>query len=273
LREISVPSTLSEKLGQFVVDHSASTLSTTTTTTPGYSDFDEYGFNGSTDGSYTLPCNPGVPPLSNTPSYSGANYSYSRSTVFDVVESSQGAGGFTPGYFIGTYTVSSGTSVATALSYNDTDVTNYSGLSSYEKVPVTKFNSYDGMLFSPGIYYVLDHPELSVSGTLTPEAVKLLYLQELSPKKVSLDMIYVSVEDPPTDYLRFDYYKADTLPYDYDLSGVTPKANNKAKFIDKNYAVEDGHTFYFVGCWDCGRPAYCREQLLSLGFTEEDLTP
>jgi hypothetical protein len=73
----------------------------------------------------------------------------------------------------------------------------------------------------------------------------------------------------------------------YELQNLTnPKANPKARKIiaqsimdevSSLYSVSSpggAPTFYPLYCtWDWGKPSYCRQQLLALGFTTADLTP
>lgn len=41
----------------------------------------------------------------------------------------------------------------------------------------------------------------------------------------------------------------------------------------RKYALTVGEDDTYIAAWDWGKPAYCRQQLLALGFTEADLSP
>jgi hypothetical protein len=136
-----------------------------------------------------------------------------------------------------------------------------------DKDVLTFFGSYTINLRGAGSFYVLNNPEISVSFGQAPSSIYTQYFSDVNLKPISLGANFVNTSETTIAY-RFDIYQ----DFWYPNAGPTPTAlfPNLASLIP---FPSDPDSFAFRACWDWGLPAYCRQQLISLGFTDEDLSP
>lgn len=136
--------------------------------------------------------------------------------------------------------------------------------------PLIYFGCYNTSIRGPGATYVFLNPEAEVSdipSERTPQQIKAEFFANTSVPSVSLGLNYIDDVS-----FRFDYIKQ----LFYPGSGTLPSSFSKNTFhtflIPDDSSFEEG-SFFISACWDWGRAGYCREQLYSLGFTQEDFTP
>jgi hypothetical protein len=129
-------------------------------------------------------------------------------------------------------------------------------------------------LVTPGIFAAIKH-----AGELIPENSDLsqvlkTYGLESDAPKVTL----VAVDIPPSEekprQVRYDYHPRLLNPTVYYAPDDIKLRINRSQTATVPVAsYVPGLLSQVVSTWDWGNPAYCRQQLLDLGFTPEDLTP
>lgn len=107
-----------------------------------------------------------------------------------------------------------------------------------------------------GVFTDLAFPEADIS-ELTLSQIKDIYFSGVSLPNATL----VLIQNVETGFDRYDVIPYLTLT---EPDPLNPRVNREGK-------VPNTVTTYVT--WDWGKPSYCRQQLLALGFTTEDLTP
>ena len=130
------------------------------------------------------------------------------------------------------------------------------------------FGSYNTSIRGAGATYVLTNPSVDISSntTVTPSYIKETFFAEAATPQVSLG------EERGEDGFQFDAIRR--LVYPGAEQEADFKSKNRTSFVKwpEDQAWQE-YNFSFQACWDWGLPSYCRQQLLALGFTPEDLTP
>lgn len=136
--------------------------------------------------------------------------------------------------------------------------------------PLIYYGSYNTFIRGPGATYALVNPDVEVSDVpseSTPLLIKAGFFPDDPVPYISLGLNYITNET-----FRFDYITTLFYPYSAPLPSNTYKNTARTFSVPTDPSFDDG-AFVIRACWDWNSPAYCRQQLLDLGFTEEDLTP
>lgn len=135
-----------------------------------------------------------------------------------------------------------------------------------DRINLIFFGSYN-YVRGPGATYVLNNKDASFEPGSSPEDIKTTFFAEANQPNISFG--YEGLFPPN---FRFGYYKILGYPYYSGFEG-DPLRSKVADIREPTAPEYISEEFELLYCWDWDRSAYCRQQLLDLGFQSEDLTP
>lgn len=128
-----------------------------------------------------------------------------------------------------------------------------------------------GVLSTPGIFSAIENAGVSVPANSELDNLLATYNLESAVPKVTLASVLIFDNEGNPVSRRFDYVPFLVNPTINYADDEIIQRQNRARSATVPLATASGESI--ISTWNWGNTAYCRQQLLALGFTAEDLTP